>query len=339
MAFPIQGHGPVRGVIEFFPGATVPPDPHLLDLMTRVTGKIGHFVESKRLEMEVQVKQAAEREHQTKAEFLSRISHELRTPLNAILGFAQVLELGDLDADEQQSVRQILKGGTHLLELINEVLEISRVESASMSVSLEPVSVPEIVSDALDLVRPLAAQYGVALDNCLNEHGDLHVRADKQRLKQVLLNLLSNGIKYNRDGGSVAISLDQASGDHVLIVVKDTGRGIPDDKLAYVFSPFDRLGAEQTSIEGTGLGLTLSKLLVEGMGGTLTVESEAGVGSSFIVGLARARRRSSASNRTSTRRLLQRSRRTGRPGRRSSTSRTTCRTSSSSSACSPAASR
>ncbi len=285
VAFPIQGHGPVCGVIEFFPGATVPPDPHLLDLMTRVTGKIGHFVESKRLEREVQVKQAVEREHQTKAEFLSRISHELRTPLNAILGFAQVLELGDLDADEQQSVRQILKGGTHLLELINEVLEISRVESASMSVSLEPVSVPEIVSDALDLVRPLAAQYGVALDNCLNEHGDLHVRADKQRLKQVLLNLLSNGIKYNRDGGSVAISLDQASGDHVLIVVKDTGRGIPDDKLAYVFSPFDRLGAEQTSIEGTGLGLTLSKLLVEGMGGTLTVESEAGVGSSFIVGL------------------------------------------------------
>jgi CheY-like chemotaxis protein/anti-sigma regulatory factor (Ser/Thr protein kinase) len=216
---------------------------------------------------------------------LSRISHELRTPLNAILGFAQVLELGDLDPDERQSVKQILKGGTHLLELINEVLEISRVESGNLSVSLEPVCVAEVVSDALDLVRPLAAQHRVTLDNRVGDHAERYVRADKQRLKQVLLNLLSNGIKYNREGGSVTISLAEATGERALIVVQDTGKGIHGDKLANVFSPFDRLGAEQSSIEGTGLGLTLSKLLVEAMDGTLNVESEVDVGSTFIVAL------------------------------------------------------
>jgi CheY-like chemotaxis protein/nitrogen-specific signal transduction histidine kinase len=255
-----------------------------VELMSSVTAEIGHFVESKHLARELQLKQQAEREHRARSEFLSRISHELRTPLNAILGFAQVLELGDLDADEKESVKQILKGGTHLLELINEVLEISRVDSGNMSVSVEPVSVNEIVSDALDLVGPLAAQHKVTLENRLNGDGGRHVHADQQRLKQVMLNLLSNGIKYNREGGSVIVSLDDGPDGHVLIAVTDTGRGIPEDKLAHVFSPFDRLGAEQTSIEGTGLGLTLSKLLVEAMGGTLDVESEPSVGSTFTVG-------------------------------------------------------
>ena len=286
-AFPIRGHGSVCAVVEL-EGADGPPDAHLRELMSTVTDNIGHFLQSKRFEKELQLKQAAEREHRTKSEFLSRISHELRTPLNAILGFAQVLELGDLDQDEQQSVRQILKGGTHLLELINEVLEISRVESGNMSVSLEPVCVPEIVSDALDLVRPLAAQHTVTLDNTLSGQDDRYIQADKQRLKQVLLNLLSNGIKYNREGGTVTISLEEGSGDRVLISVKDTGKGIPADKLTNVFNAFDRLGAEQSAIEGTGLGLTLSKLLVEGMGGTLSVESEVDVGSTFIVALPRS---------------------------------------------------
>jgi CheY-like chemotaxis protein len=152
-----------------------------------------------------------------------------------------------------------------------------------MSVSVEPVSVNDIVADALDLVGPLAAQHGVTLENRLNGDGGRHVCADVQRLKQVMLNLLSNGIKYNRKGGSVTVSLDDGPDGNVLIAVTDTGRGIPEDKLAHVFSPFDRLGAEQTSIEGTGLGLTLSKLLVEAMGGALGVESEPSVGSTFTV--------------------------------------------------------
>ena len=148
--------------------------------------------------------------------------------------------------------------------------------------------VEKIVSDALDLVRPLAAQHTVTLDNTLSGQDDRYIQADKQRLKQVLLNLLSNGIKYNREGGTVTISLEEGSGDRVLISVKDTGKGIPADKLTNVFNAFDRLGAEQSAIEGTGLGLTLSKLLVEGMGGTLSVESEVDVGSTFIVALPRS---------------------------------------------------
>jgi CheY-like chemotaxis protein len=131
----------------------------------------------------------------------------------------------------------------------------------------------------------MGAQHGVELRNRLDGKRGCHVRADKQRLKQVMLNLLSNGIKYNREGGSVTVSLEEVSGDRVMIMVRDTGKGIPEHKLAQVFSPFDRLGAEQTSIEGTGLGLTLSKMLVEGMGGTLAVESEPWVGSTFIVTL------------------------------------------------------
>jgi PAS domain S-box-containing protein len=252
----------------------------------KLVGTAQDVTDRRAVERELQLQREAERDLQSRSEFLSRISHELRTPLNAILGFAQVLELGDLDEDEKQSVRQILKGGTHLLELINEVLEISRVDSGNMSVSLESVSVPELVSDVLDLVGPLATQHDVTLHNQVNGGAPPHVEADKQRLKQVLLNLLSNGIKYNREGGSVTVSLEAEPAGRVAIKVRDTGQGIPADNLAHVFSPFNRLGAEQTSIEGTGLGLTLSKLLVEAMGGTLGVESEPDVGSTFAVGLA-----------------------------------------------------
>jgi PAS domain S-box-containing protein len=251
----------------------------------KLVGTAQDVTEKRRVEQQLQLQREAEHELQSRSEFLSRISHELRTPLNAILGFAQVLELGDLDPDEQQSVKQILKGGTHLLELINEVLEMSRVDSGNMSVSLESVSIAEIVTDALDLVGPMASQHGVTLHNGLDEQGGRHALADKQRLKQVMLNLLSNGIKYNQEGGSVTVSLEDVPDERVLLMVRDTGRGIPESKLAQVFVPFDRLGAEQTSIEGTGLGLTLSKLLVEAMGGTLSVESEPWVGSTFMVGL------------------------------------------------------
>jgi CheY-like chemotaxis protein/two-component sensor histidine kinase len=185
-------------------------------------------------------------------------------------------------------VELIAKGGHHLLELINEVLEISRIESGNLTVSVEPVHVQSTVAEVLDLVRPLAAEHEITLENQLAEDDDCYVAADNQRLKQVMLNLLSNGIKYNRRGGSVRITLEQPSPSRVLVLVTDTGRGIPESKLAFVFSPFDRLGAEQTTIEGTGLGLTLSKHLVEAMGGTLDVESEPWIGSTFVVGLMAA---------------------------------------------------
>jgi PAS domain S-box-containing protein len=254
----------------------------------KLVGTVQDVTERRQVEEELVRRREAEREHKARSEFLSRISHELRTPMNSILGFAQLLEMDELTEAQHENVELISKGGHHLLQLINEVLEISRIESGNLTVSVEPVHVESTVAEVLDLVRPLAAEHGVALENRLADDGDHHVAADHQRLKQVLLNLLSNAIKYNRQGGSVRISLEAPAPERVLVLVTDTGRGIPEDKLAHVFSPFDRLGAEQTTIEGTGLGLTLSKHLVEAMGGTLGVESEPWIGSTFIVGLAAA---------------------------------------------------
>jgi PAS domain S-box-containing protein len=254
----------------------------------KVVGTVQDMTERRQVEEELVRRREAEREYKARSEFLSRISHELRTPMNSILGFAQLLEMDDLTEAQHENVELISKGGHHLLQLINEVLEISRIESGNLTVSVEPVNVEDTVAEVMDLVRPLAAEHGVALENQLGPDGDHHVAADHQRLKQVLLNLLSNGIKYNRRGGSVRISVEAPSPERLLILVTDTGHGIPEDKLAHVFSPFDRLGAEQTTIEGTGLGLALSKHLVEAMGGTLGVESEPRIGSTFIVGLAAA---------------------------------------------------
>jgi PAS domain S-box-containing protein len=256
----------------------------------KLVGTVQDLTDRRQVEEELARRKEAEREHKNRNEFLSRVSHELRTPLNSILGFAQLLDMDDLTDAQRDNLALIEKGGQHLLELINEVLEISRIESGNLTVSVEPVHVQSTVAEVLDLVRPLAAEHGVTLENELAEDDDCYVAADNQRLKQVMLNLLSNGIKYNREGGSVRITLEQPSPSRVLVLVTDTGRGIPESKLAFVFSAFDRLGAEHTTIEGTGLGLTLSKHLVEAMGGTLDVESEPWIGSTFVVGLTAAPR-------------------------------------------------
>jgi PAS domain S-box-containing protein len=240
-------------------------------------------------EMAREAKDVAERANRAKSEFLSRMSHELRTPLNAVLGFGQLLEADDLTGGQRESVAQIMKGGRHLLELINEILDISRIEAGNMTMSLEPVHVGLTLGEVLDLVKPLAAERDISLERPLPEASDRHVLADKQRLKQVLLNLLSNAIKYNRDAGSVKVSLEPVGNrscpSELLILVTDTGNGLSEEQQRKLFSPFERLGAEQSSIEGTGLGLTLSRLLVEEMGGTLTVESEPWVGSTFLIKL------------------------------------------------------
>jgi PAS domain S-box-containing protein len=228
------------------------------------------------------------RANQAKNEFLSRISHELRTPLNAILGFAQILERDDLRSDQREHVVPILKAGRHLLGLINEVLDVSRIEAGTITVSPEPVGLDTLLSDAVGLVRPLADQERVTIETPF-AGTELYVRADQQRLRQVLLNLLSNAIKYNRAGGSVRVDCHRdthAPEATVRILISDTGSGIPEERLAEVFAPFERLGAENGPIEGTGLGLALSKGLVELMSGTLTVQSEHHVGSTFTVELA-----------------------------------------------------
>ena len=248
-------------------------------------------------------KDEAERANTAKSEFLSRMSHELRTPLNAILGFAQVLEMEALPSGQRESVEHILNGGRHLLELINEVLDIARIEAGRLDVSLEPVSVGEVLRETLDLIAPLAATANIRL---MSEGSNASARsasaapagpagdgagidrvvlADRQRLKQVLVNLFSNAVKYNRKGGVVAFSCTEAPENRVRLRVRDTGAGIAPGKLERLFIPFERLGAEQTGTEGTGLGLALSKRLVEAMGGTLGVESSVGQGSVFWIEL------------------------------------------------------
>jgi PAS domain S-box-containing protein len=230
-------------------------------------------------------REAAEAANHAKSEFLSRMSHELRTPMNSILGFAQLLERRKLPAEQKKGVDHILRAGRHLLKLIDEVLDLSRIEANRQQLSLEPVHVSDAVNEALGLVRPLAAQNGCALVEEVGGDPGHFVTADRQRLTQVLLNLLSNAIKYNRPGGRVRMTCEVADGDRFQIRVHDTGVGIPADRLPQLFVPFARLGAEQTNVEGTGLGLALSKRLVEAMGGELRVESTPNRGSVFTVEL------------------------------------------------------
>jgi len=242
------------------------------------------------LELEDQLRAAvtvAEQASSTKSDFLSRMSHELRTPLNSVLGFAQLLEMDELPVDQGEAVGHILRAGRHLLDLIDEVLDIARIESGRLNLSVERVSLAEVVRDAVDLTRPLAEHNGVSVSTSLDDlPAGGHVVADRQRLLQVMLNLLSNAVKYNRPGGTVVVAADAAPDDRVCIAVVDSGRGIRPEDLHRLFEPFDRLGAEKTGVQGTGVGLTLSKHLVERMGGRLTVRSEPGAGSVFSVELA-----------------------------------------------------
>jgi PAS domain S-box-containing protein len=232
-----------------------------------------------------QAKREADRANRAKSEFLSKMSHELRTPLNAILGFGQLLQLEDLTGEQAESVDHMLNGGRHLLALINEVLDISRIESGSLSLSPEPVDLAEVVKDTVDLIGPLAAERQIAVEAPDPAGAGWTVQADRQRLKQVLLNLASNAVKYNRHGGSIRVAWRAATPGRVAVAVHDSGPGIPPDKMARLFTPFDRLGAEQTEVQGTGMGLALSRGLVEAMGGTLTADSAEGEGTTFTLEL------------------------------------------------------
>jgi signal transduction histidine kinase/CheY-like chemotaxis protein len=227
-----------------------------------------------------QAEEEAVAANRAKSQFLSRMSHELRTPLNAILGFGQLLGMGHLDDDQREGVDHIMRAGRHLLDLINEVLDLSRIDTGGLSLSLEPVNVDELVADAVSLVGPMGAERRMALRS-EREDAAAHVLADRQRVKQVLVNLLANAVKYSAPGSMTTVLAERAADGRIRITVADTGPGIAPEMLSRLFSPFDRLGAEAGATEGTGLGLALSKALVEAMGGTIGVESTVGVGSRF----------------------------------------------------------
>jgi PAS domain S-box-containing protein len=234
-----------------------------------------------------EAKEEADRANTAKSEYLSRMSHELRTPLNAILGFAQLLELEDLTDEQRENLHFILNAARHLLALINEVLDIAAIEAGRLPLSLEPVAVADVVAETVSLIRPLADQHQVLLTtppvSC-----QVHVLGDRQRLKQILLNLLSNAVKYNRQGGRVELECGPAGTDAMRIQVVDTGPGIAREAMDQLFVPFERLGSEDTGVEGAGLGLPLSRRLAEAMGGTLEVSSTVGQGSRFWVELPQA---------------------------------------------------
>jgi CheY-like chemotaxis protein len=205
--------------------------------------------------------------------------------MNAILGFGQLLEFSQLTEAQRDNLGYIMGSGRHLLNLINDVLEVSRVECGTTSVFLERVSLGDILHECVDLMQPMAKAHDVSLE--LADPSSSFVSADQQRLRQVVLNILSNAIKYNKRGGRVSISASELVEGWVSVHVLDTGPGISVEMQTRLYTPFDRLGAEALGIEGTGLGLSLSKALIEAMGGTITVQSEEGSGSCFTVTLSR----------------------------------------------------
>jgi signal transduction histidine kinase/DNA-binding NarL/FixJ family response regulator len=243
--------------------------------------------ERKRTDVELKkAMHAVETASNAKSEFISRMSHELRTPLNAILGFAQLIESGTPAPTpiQQRSVEQILKGGWYLLELINEILDLALVESGRLALSIEPVSVAEVMQECRTMIEPLTQSHNVHMH--IGELGHPgYVFADRTRLKQVMINLLMNALKYNRPGGSLSVEFSSTAVQSLRISVRDTGVGLTPAQLPQLFQPFNRLGKEASAEEGTGIGLVVTKRLVELMGGLIGVESTFGVGSVFWVEL------------------------------------------------------
>lgn len=259
----------------------------LCDAGGEVIGVLGTYediTEQKQIaEALLAAKDDAEAANRAKSEFLASMSHELRTPLNAVLGFAQLFSMDpDLSEDAIDNAREIDRAGQHLLALINDMIDLTRIEEGKMAFSMEPVSVESVVLDSIVLIAPIAHEHGIRINQEFGDSETVSVHADYNRLRQVVINFLTNAIKYNRPQGSVTLSC-RMENSIVRISVADTGRGIPADKQARIFNAFDRLGEECGTVKGTGIGLIITKRLVEAMGGNIGFESVEGQGSTFWV--------------------------------------------------------
>ena len=267
----------------------------VMGLDGRLYGRIWSFLditERKKAEEEIiKARNEAETANLAKSEFLSRMSHELRTPMNSILGFAQLMEMGGgLNPQQNKGLGHIMNSGRHLLNLINEVLEISRIEAGHLAISLEPVLIENIIGEIWDSIQPMAYDRNIKFILLDPPVDQLFVNSDYQRLKQVFLNLFANAIKYNSKGGTVTIKTEilnefNAEAPYVRISITDTGLGISPEDIPRLFKPFERIGAEKTQTEGTGLGLSVVKRLMDAMGGRIGVESVFGTGSTFWIEL------------------------------------------------------
>jgi PAS domain S-box-containing protein len=253
----------------------------------RILGVVEDITEHLKLEEAERAREAAEASNRAKSDFLSRMSHELRTPLNAMLGFAQLLELDSrhpLTPAQQPWVAQIQQAGWHLLEMINDVLDLSRIDSGNLRLQTETLNVADVLAASISLVEGEAAQRRILILQELDPAVS-SVLGDATRVKQILTNLLSNAVKYNVDGGRIHVASRSESADHVEIAVTDTGLGMTPQQMADLFQPFNRLGRERSTLEGTGIGLVISQRLAELMGGSLRAQSVSGQGSSFILSL------------------------------------------------------
>jgi len=233
----------------------------------------------------IEARYIAEEASRAKSEFLSNMSHELRTPLNAILGFSQLLQMHDLGENNNANVKEILQAGRHLLSLINQVLDLSRIESGRVDYYPQEVKLIQLIMEAVSLVKNIVDEKQIIIDYALDDCSELMIKTDPTRFKQIMLNLLSNAVKYNKHQGRISLKVEQLENKNISIQIEDTGRGIAQGHLERIFQPFDRLDSSTYVVEGTGIGLTICRHLVQIMGGTIHVESEPGKGSCFTVTL------------------------------------------------------
>ena len=240
--------------------------------------------ERKRWENELlNAKDESESANRAKTQFLSSMSHELRTPLNAILGFSQLLEMNEKDEQKRKNILEVIEAGNHLLKLITQVLDLAKIESGNVELSIKNYSLNKILNECLSMIKPFTDKHEIQIDENVSSFPDTNISVDEMRFKQVILNLLSNAIKYNSEKGKVTINCSSNDKNMLCLSITDVGKGFTPEQLTHLFEPFERFGAANSHIEGTGLGLVIAKDLIVSMGGTITVESEIRKGSRFII--------------------------------------------------------